>query len=105
MVWASAGNAVSEKPDTGSVTLAFRPPASARGRVSRPGRAYPAFGITYTTPYDGGGSGKITEIGRCWRSMAGSELEFGGGDPDSLDTGTAHIARVYDYWLGGKDHF
>lgn len=37
--------------------------------------------------------------------MAGSELEFGGGDPDSLDTGTAHIARVYDYWLGGKDHF
>jgi len=22
-----------------------------------------------------------------------------------LDTGTAHIARVYDYWLGGKDNF
>ena len=21
------------------------------------------------------------------------------------DTGVAHIARVYDYWLGGKDHF
>jgi hypothetical protein len=26
-------------------------------------------------------------------------------DPKSLDTGTAHIARVYDYWLGGKDNF
>ncbi|HZE30859.1 MAG TPA: SAM-dependent methyltransferase, partial [Actinoallomurus sp.] len=23
----------------------------------------------------------------------------------SLDTGVAHIARVQDYWLGGKDHF
>jgi hypothetical protein len=22
-----------------------------------------------------------------------------------LNTGTAHIARVYDYWLGGKDNF
>jgi S-adenosyl methyltransferase len=22
-----------------------------------------------------------------------------------LDTGTAHVARVYDYWLGGKDNF
>jgi trans-aconitate methyltransferase len=34
-----------------------------------------------------------------------------GGEPDSggerpqLDTGEAHIARVYDYWLDGKDHF
>jgi hypothetical protein len=27
------------------------------------------------------------------------------GDPSRLDTGTAHIARVYDYWLGGKDNF
>jgi hypothetical protein len=23
----------------------------------------------------------------------------------SFDTGTAHVARVYDYWLGGKDNF
>jgi hypothetical protein len=22
----------------------------------------------------------------------------------ALDTGTAHVARVYDYWLGGKDN-
>jgi hypothetical protein len=26
------------------------------------------------------------------------------GDLSRLDTGTAHIARVYDYWLGGKDN-
>ncbi|MBO0819278.1 MAG: SAM-dependent methyltransferase [Nocardiopsaceae bacterium] len=39
-------------------------------------------------------------------AMTGSEQEdYGVGDPLSLDTGTAHIARVYDYWLGGKDHF
>ena len=37
--------------------------------------------------------------------MGGSEEDYGVGDPDSLDTGTAHIARVYDYWLGGKDNF
>ena len=24
---------------------------------------------------------------------------------DGLDTGKAHVARVYDYWLGGKDNF
>lgn len=27
------------------------------------------------------------------------------GDPKNLDTGVAHIARVYNYWLGGKDYF
>ncbi len=26
-------------------------------------------------------------------------------DVARLDTGTAHIARVYNYWLGGKDNF
>ena len=26
-------------------------------------------------------------------------------DLKRLDTGTAHIARVYDYWLGGTDNF
>ncbi len=25
--------------------------------------------------------------------------------PPKIDTSVAHIARVYDYWLGGKDHF
>ncbi|MBO0821645.1 MAG: SAM-dependent methyltransferase, partial [Nocardiopsaceae bacterium] len=30
----------------------------------------------------------------------GSDIE-----PPELNTDVAHIARVYDYWLGGKDHF
>jgi S-adenosyl methyltransferase len=25
--------------------------------------------------------------------------------PTELDTSIAHPARVYDYWLGGKDNF
>jgi SAM-dependent methyltransferase len=29
----------------------------------------------------------------------------GGGGPAAFDTSVAHIARVYDYWLGGKDNF
>ena len=28
-----------------------------------------------------------------------------GTDPVAFDTSVAHIARVYDYWLGGKDNF
>ena len=24
------------------------------------------------------------------------------GEPSAFDTSTAHIARVYDYWLGSK---
>jgi hypothetical protein len=26
-------------------------------------------------------------------------------EPASFDTSVAHVARVYDYWLGGKDNF
>jgi hypothetical protein len=29
----------------------------------------------------------------------------GGGGPVLFDTSVAHVARVYDYWLGGKDNF
>jgi S-adenosyl methyltransferase len=29
----------------------------------------------------------------------------GGPAPSGLDTSVPHIARVYDYWLGGKDNF
>ena len=25
--------------------------------------------------------------------------------PPEINTGVAHSARVYDYWLGGKDNF
>ena len=28
-----------------------------------------------------------------------------GGPLPEIDTSVAHIARVYDYWLGGKDNF
>jgi hypothetical protein len=28
-----------------------------------------------------------------------------GEEPVSFDTSVAHMARVYDYWLGGKDNF
>jgi hypothetical protein len=27
------------------------------------------------------------------------------GEPSPFDTGVAHVARVYNYWLGGKDNF
>jgi hypothetical protein len=27
------------------------------------------------------------------------------GKPQAFDTSVAHVARVYDYWLGGKDNF
>ena len=27
------------------------------------------------------------------------------GEPPSFDTSVAHSARMYDYWLGGKDNF
>jgi hypothetical protein len=38
--------------------------------------------------------------------MAGDGPEFmvGGGLPP-FDTSVAHVARVYNYWLGGKDNF
>src|SRR5206468_8858014 len=42
-------------------------------------------------------------------AMAGegrqSSLETSGPTPGGLDASVAHIARVYDYWLGGKDNF
>jgi hypothetical protein len=28
-----------------------------------------------------------------------------GAEADTFDTSVAHIARVYDYWLGGKDNY
>ena len=34
-----------------------------------------------------------------------SSPETAGLGPSGLDTSVPHIARVYDYWLGGKDNF
>jgi hypothetical protein len=33
------------------------------------------------------------------------EAASGPGDAPAFDTSVAHIARVYNYWLGGKDNF
>lgn len=35
----------------------------------------------------------------------GHEVSGGPDEPVSFDTGVAHVARVYDYWLGGKDNY
>lgn len=32
-------------------------------------------------------------------------IKPGHGEPASFDTNVAHVARVYNYWLGGKDNF
>jgi hypothetical protein len=40
--------------------------------------------------------------------MAGEQrhgVTAGHGGSASFDTSVAHVARVYNYWLGGKDHF
>jgi len=36
-----------------------------------------------------------------WTSLS----EDGATEPPAIDTSVAHVARVYDYWLGGKDNF
>jgi hypothetical protein len=38
-------------------------------------------------------------------ASAPSEATPGPGDAPAFDTSVAHIARVYNYWLGGKDNF
>src|SRR5712691_7992560 len=35
----------------------------------------------------------------------GAQADGGTAVPPGIDTSTAHPARVYDYWLGGKDNF
>src|SRR5271154_3340282 len=43
------------------------------------------------------------------RSMSGEGLRHDVPDSENeapaFDTSVAHVARVYDYWLGGKDNF
>jgi S-adenosyl methyltransferase len=34
-----------------------------------------------------------------------SDVSDPDGEPPSFDTSTAHPARVYNYWLGGKDNY
>jgi len=37
--------------------------------------------------------------------VSGAQGDGGKAVPPGIDTSTAHPARVYDYWLGGKDNF
>jgi hypothetical protein len=37
--------------------------------------------------------------------QAGDQSAAGAGALGGIDTSVAHPARVYDYWLGGKDNF
>jgi S-adenosyl methyltransferase len=37
--------------------------------------------------------------------MAQDALDLPAGESASLDTGVAHVARVYNYWLGGSANF
>nr|WP_283133307.1 SAM-dependent methyltransferase [Rhizohabitans arisaemae] len=37
--------------------------------------------------------------------MTGTSPEFPGEQWTALDTGVAHTARVWNYWLGGKDNY
>jgi len=39
------------------------------------------------------------------RASASSEAVAAPGDLPAFDTSVAHVARVYNYWLGGKDNF
>lgn len=39
-----------------------------------------------------------------WSSEAGQDPDLG-WPPREFDTGIPHSARMYDYWLGGKDNF
>jgi S-adenosyl methyltransferase len=39
----------------------------------------------------------------AWEAAGGTPLRY--GDLPLLDTRVAHPARVYDFWLGGKDNF
>jgi hypothetical protein len=38
-------------------------------------------------------------------ASASSEAAAAPGDAPAFDTSVAHVARVYNYWLGGKDNF
>ncbi len=59
------------------------------GELVTPGQAAPV-------------SGKVSPMaGRAFRSV----VPGGGQGPPHIDTTVAQQARVYDYWLGGKDNF
>jgi hypothetical protein len=47
-----------------------------------------------------------SEVARGFGRMTGRPLRgTNPGRPSRIDTSAAHSARIYNYWLGGKDHF
>src|SRR5207247_10522774 len=55
------------------------------------------------------GCGRLTGDTEPEHQPEGRSGMMGGLEPEganvSVDTSVPHIARVYDYWLGGKDNF
>ena len=47
----------------------------------------------------------MTEAKPAWAGDHGDDVDSFAGSAAYFDTDKAHMARVYDYWLGGKDHF
>ncbi|MBO0808462.1 MAG: SAM-dependent methyltransferase [Actinobacteria bacterium] len=79
-----------------------------RARGPAPGAGLPAAGL----PAAAGPAGRAyaagirrltkgTPVSETWPSQRLPAPE----PPPELDTSVAHPARVYDYWLGGKDNF
>jgi hypothetical protein len=59
-------------------------------------------------PFAGDPRGKAQKLGSEGTHGVGGgpdDVAVSGAKGASLDTGVAHIARVYNYWLGGKDNF
>ena len=51
------------------------------------------------------GIGPPEAVTRMAGSLWQSNVPDDGREPPKIDTSVPHVARVYDYWLGGKDHF
>src|SRR5206468_6094414 len=96
-----------------------RDPGRPRGEAALRGRAgngaHPAMAARLRVP----GQERRGHVGRCGEKGAAvtSEDTPAAREPRestpppghdaamAIDTSVAHVARVYDYWLGGKDNF
>src|SRR5215472_3320484 len=48
---------------------------------------------------------KVPQKGAAVSSDPAQDQSSGGDEHPSFDTSVAHVARIYDYWLGGKDNY
>src|SRR5262249_31783847 len=96
--------------------------AGQRPRVARPGARPPQAGPAGRPPAPGhpgwsvaslaGRGDTLPKRGRRsrgkasqWRGGGGRGVTHSRGRQTSFDTSVAHVARIYNYWLGGKDNF